>query len=128
MGDSLGVEALVSAIFLLSLCLAKTSGSHLCFFFFFPWRMPSPHSPFAILNGASISQRGDLRNSGVPVYLFIFLMSCAPVFIAAAQGTPLVCLALEAMGTSVPGSHKTVTKGDILLSRLPPPGSTQTAD
>ena len=49
-------------------------------------------------------------------------MSGAPVFAATAQGMPLHRLALGASGTCIPGSQGTVTIGETVLARLPPPG------
>ena len=49
---------------------------------------------------------------------YICLIACfcfcfvSGVFAAASQGIPLECLALEARGTGVPGSHRNVTIGD----------------
>ena len=44
--------------------------------------------------------------------LLLLLLFISGVFAAASQGIPLECLALEAKGTSVPGSHRNVTIGD----------------
>lgn len=46
----------------------------------------------------------------------------APILMAAAQGTPLCCLALVASGAYAHGSDRTVTNGERVLSQLPPPG------
>lgn len=49
-------------------------------------------------------------------------MSGAPGFAAAAQGTPLVLLALEARVAYNSESHRTITVSETVLGRLLPPG------
>ena len=60
--------------------------------------------------------------SGAPVF-----MSGALVFVTSAQGITVDHLALVAMGTWFPGSHRTVTKRQ-LLAGYHTPATAQTAD
>lgn len=86
---------LAGAIFILSLCLSPARGQQFC-------ALALPY------NRVPVSFRGELLHTpGI-----LDFMSSAPVFTAASWGMPLDCLALEARGTCVPGSHGTVTIGD----------------
>lgn len=67
---------------------------------------------------ARISRRGALIGAWYPGVI----LSGAPVFAVAMQGTALEYVVLEARGTCVPGSHGTVTIRGTILGRLPPPG------
>lgn len=60
---------------------------------------------------------GNIYTRLVPQFLLP-----VPVFAAAAQGMPLDHLALMARRVCIPGSHGTLTIGDRVLGRLPPPG------
>ena len=65
-----------------------------------------------------VSPRRELLHTcGVQVFIY-----GAPVSVAATQGLPFDYLALEARGACNPGSHRTVTIRETVLSTLPPPG------
>lgn len=92
LGYSLRTEELVGTIFLLSLYLTKASRKYFCLLFFLasgPLYLPNGgyqlHTPSATLPSVSSSQRGT------STHLWWL------VLVAAVQGTPLCCLALETM-------------------------------
>lgn len=62
-----------------------------------------------------------LRIQSTSIWKGVFTPSGALIF-AAAQGTPLDYLALEARGTYVPGSQWDYNNWEAILSRRPPPG------
>lgn len=68
--------------------------------------------------------------SGVPVFVSgdLGFTSGAPVFVLATQGILLDCMALEARGACIPGSHGTATIRKTVLGKQPLQGTTQAAD